>query len=85
MINRLRRVAVFMASIAMALVATGLSAQQKPAPTRPLAKVPVAAQTSVYFPGPHPDWARRTPEASGLDPVALRAAVDFAIGGSSAA
>jgi len=79
MTTRLGHVAALTASLAVVFAAAGLSAQQKPATLRPSTKAPVAAPPSIYFPGPHPDWARRTPEEAGLDPAALRAAVDFAI------
>ena len=36
-----------------------------------------------YFPGRHPDWERRTPAELGLDPAAIRRAVEIAIAGES--
>lgn len=32
-----------------------------------------------YYPGPHDEWERRSPEAVGLDPAKLQAAIDLAI------
>lgn len=39
--------------------------------------VPAAAQ-AVYWPGPHDEWERRSPEQVGLDPRAIADAVAFA-------
>jgi CubicO group peptidase (beta-lactamase class C family) len=44
---------------------------------------PSGADAQDYLPGPHPDWERRTPAAVGFDPVALQAAIDFAIASES--
>ncbi|MEX2466404.1 MAG: serine hydrolase [Gemmatimonadota bacterium] len=40
---------------------------------------PALAHAQDYLPGPHPDWERRDPAAMGFDPVALQAAIEFAI------
>ena len=48
-----------------------------------LATAPHLLTAQSYFPGRHPDWERRTPEQLGLDPAAIRRAVEIAIAGES--
>jgi len=48
-----------------------------------ITQAPVAGQ--AYVPGPHPQWERRAPAAAGFDPVALQAAIDFAVASESRA
>ena len=44
-----------------------------------------AASPAPYFPGAHDDWERRAPEAVGLEPAKLQAAIDLAIASESKA
>lgn len=43
------------------------------------AQKPAKAAPPRYFPGPHDDWERRSPEAVGLDPAKLREAIELSI------
>jgi len=44
---------------------------------------PAPAASQAYFPGPYPDWERRTPAELGLDAARIQQAIDIAIAGES--
>lgn len=77
MTTRTRNTGILLALCLTALAAAGVAGQQPPAADAP--RRTSAQQSAVYFPGPYPDWERRTPAQLGLDPAKIREAVDYAV------